>query len=67
MIDFDVIENFVSQFKIKKFNFQDKLSLKQELKFLTKRRYARIMRIACVSKSQISMTTVMKMKMSLSK
>jgi hypothetical protein len=32
MIDFDVIENFVNQFKIKKFNFQDKLSLKQRLK-----------------------------------
>jgi putative IMPACT (imprinted ancient) family translation regulator len=32
MIDFDVIENFVNQCKIKKFNFQDKLSLKQELK-----------------------------------
>jgi hypothetical protein len=31
-IDFDVIENFVNQFKIKKFNFQNKLSLKQELK-----------------------------------
>ncbi len=34
MIDFDVIENFVNQFKIKKFSFQDKLSLKQELKIL---------------------------------
>jgi hypothetical protein len=36
MIDFDVIENFVNQFKIKKFSFQDKLSLKQELKTLDK-------------------------------
>jgi hypothetical protein len=34
MIDFDVIKNFVNQFKIKKLNFQDKLSLKQELKTL---------------------------------
>jgi hypothetical protein len=28
IIDFDVIENFVSQLKIKKLSFQDKLSLK---------------------------------------
>jgi hypothetical protein len=34
MIDFDVIKNFINQFKIKKLNFQDKLSLKQELKIL---------------------------------
>jgi hypothetical protein len=32
MIDFDVIENFVNQLKIKKFSFQDELSLKKELK-----------------------------------
>jgi hypothetical protein len=32
MINFDVIKNFVNQFKIKKFNFQNKLSLKQKLK-----------------------------------
>jgi hypothetical protein len=32
MIDFDVIENFVNQLKIKKLNFQDKLSLNQRLK-----------------------------------
>ncbi len=31
MINFDVIENFVNQFKIKKFSFQDELSLKKEL------------------------------------
>jgi hypothetical protein len=36
MIDFNVIENFVNQFKIKKFSFQDKLSLKQELKTFDK-------------------------------
>jgi hypothetical protein len=34
MIDFDVIKNFVNQFKIKKLNFQNKLSLKQKLKIL---------------------------------
>ncbi len=34
MINFDVIKNFINQFKIKKFNFQNKLSLKQELKIL---------------------------------
>jgi hypothetical protein len=34
MIDFDVIENFVNQFKIKKLSFQDELSLKEELKTL---------------------------------
>jgi hypothetical protein len=34
MIDFDVIENFVNQFKIKKLSFQDELSLKKELKIL---------------------------------
>jgi hypothetical protein len=34
MIDFDVIENFVNQFKVKKLSFQNKLSLKQELKIL---------------------------------
>jgi hypothetical protein len=34
MIDFDVIENFVSQLKIKKLSFQDELSLKEELKIL---------------------------------
>jgi hypothetical protein len=32
MIDFDVIENFVNQLKIKKLSFQDELSLKEELK-----------------------------------
>jgi hypothetical protein len=32
MIDFDVIENFVSQFTIKKLSFQNELSLKKELK-----------------------------------
>ncbi len=36
MINFDVIENFVNQFKIKKFNFQNKLSLKQKLKTFNK-------------------------------
>jgi hypothetical protein len=36
MIDSDVIENFVSQFKIKKLSFQDELSLKEELKILNK-------------------------------
>jgi hypothetical protein len=34
MIDFNVIENFVNQFKIKKLSFQDKLSLRQRLKIL---------------------------------
>jgi hypothetical protein len=34
MIDFDVIKNFMNQFKIKKLSFQDKLSLKKELKIL---------------------------------
>jgi hypothetical protein len=34
MINFDVIKNFVNQFKIKKLNFQNKLSLKKELKIL---------------------------------
>jgi hypothetical protein len=34
MIDFDVIENFVNQFKIKKLSFQDELSLRKELKIL---------------------------------
>jgi hypothetical protein len=34
MIDFDVIENFVNQLKIKKLSFQNKLSSKQELKIL---------------------------------
>jgi hypothetical protein len=34
MIDFDVIENFVSQLKIKKLSFQNELSLKKELKIL---------------------------------
>jgi hypothetical protein len=32
MIDFDVIKNFVNQFKIKKLSFQDELSLRKELK-----------------------------------
>ncbi len=32
MINFDVIEYFVNQLKIKKFSFQDELSLKKELK-----------------------------------
>jgi hypothetical protein len=32
MIDFDVIENFVNQLKIKKFSFQNELSLRKELK-----------------------------------
>ena len=32
MIDFDVIENFVNQFKVKKLSFQDELSLRNELK-----------------------------------
>jgi hypothetical protein len=32
MIDFDVIENFVNQFKIKKLSFQNELSLKEKLK-----------------------------------
>ncbi len=32
MINFHVIKNFVNQFKIKKFNFQNELSLKKELK-----------------------------------
>ncbi len=36
MIDFDVIKNFVNQFKIKKLNFQNELSLKKELKILDK-------------------------------
>jgi hypothetical protein len=36
MIDFDVIENFVNQFKIKKLSFQNELSLKKELKILDK-------------------------------
>jgi hypothetical protein len=34
MIDFDVIKNFVNQFKIKKLNFQNELSSKKELKIL---------------------------------
>jgi hypothetical protein len=34
MINFDVIKNFVNQFKIKKFSFQNELSLKKELKIL---------------------------------
>ncbi len=34
MINFDVIKNFVNQLEIKKFNFQNKLSLKQKLKIL---------------------------------
>jgi hypothetical protein len=34
MIDFDVIKNFVNQFKIKKLSFQNELSLKKELKIL---------------------------------
>jgi hypothetical protein len=34
MIDFDAIENFVSQLKIKKLSFQDELSLRKELKTL---------------------------------
>jgi hypothetical protein len=34
MIDFDAIENFVNQFKIKKLSFQDELSLKEKLKIL---------------------------------
>jgi hypothetical protein len=34
MIDFDVIENFVNQLKIKEFSFQDELSLRKELKIL---------------------------------
>jgi hypothetical protein len=36
MIDFDVIKNFVSQFKIKKLSFQDELSLKKRLKIFNK-------------------------------
>jgi flagellar basal body rod protein FlgB len=32
MIDFDVTENFVHQFKIKKLSFQNELSLKEKLK-----------------------------------
>jgi hypothetical protein len=34
MIDSDVIENFVSQLKVKKLSFQDELSLREELKIL---------------------------------
>jgi hypothetical protein len=34
IINFDAIENFVNQFKIKKFSFQNELSLKKELKIL---------------------------------
>jgi hypothetical protein len=34
MIDFDVIKNFVNQFKIKEFIFQNELLLKKELKIL---------------------------------
>jgi hypothetical protein len=36
IIDFDVIENFVNQLKIKNSSFQDKLSSKQELKTFNK-------------------------------
>jgi hypothetical protein len=32
MIDFNVIENFVNQLKIKKLSFQNELSLREELK-----------------------------------
>jgi hypothetical protein len=34
MIDFDVIENFVNQLKIKKLSFQDELLLREKLKIL---------------------------------
>jgi hypothetical protein len=34
MIDFDVIKNFMNQFKIKKLSFQNELSLKKKLKIL---------------------------------
>jgi hypothetical protein len=34
MIDFDVIENFVNQLKIKQFSFRNNLSLRQKLKIL---------------------------------
>jgi hypothetical protein len=36
IINFNVIKNFVTLFKIKKFSFQNKLSLKQELKIFNK-------------------------------
>jgi hypothetical protein len=36
MINFNVIENFVNQFKIKKLSFQNELSLKEELKIFDK-------------------------------
>ncbi len=34
MIDCEVIENFINQFKIKKLNFEDNLSIKKDLKTL---------------------------------
>ncbi len=34
MIDCEVIENFISQFKIKKFSFENNLSIKKDLKTL---------------------------------
>ncbi len=34
MINYEVIKNFINQFKIKKLNFKDNLSIKKDLKML---------------------------------